>query len=166
MKYPNLKFCLHFQCKTWVKIDILGLKIIINLCLLSTHIGEKNPTCYVTGYDMEKQRNDEGEAEIASHFEKKCGFDNMEFDSKSSKTLQKDGTLKVVSNCTCVTDGTFTEFFQPEDGCGITYAKELHKVVNKYHAEETFTYIGADSTVSNTGPKGGKCFLLEKIFTL
>ena len=128
--------------------------------------GEKNPSCYVTGYDMEKQRNDEGEAEIASHFDKKCGFDNMEFDSKSSKTLQKDGTLKVVSNCTCVTDGTFTEFFQPEDGCGITYAKELHKVVNKYHAEETFTYIGADSTVSNTGPKGGKCFPLEKIFTI
>ena len=75
----------------------------------------------------------------------------MEYDGKSSQTKQKDGTLKVKSNVTCITDGTFTEYFQPEDGTDQTYGKELHKVVKKYEAEQTFVFIGADSTAVITG---------------
>ena len=105
----------------------------------------------MTAYDVEQARNLEGEKEITAHFEKKRGFNNMEYDSKSSKTKQKDGTVVVKSNCTCVTDGTFLDFFQPKDGCDPTYGEELHKTVKKFEAEQSFVYIGADSTAVNTG---------------
>ena len=75
----------------------------------------------------------------------------MEFDSKSSKTKQKDGTIAVKSNCTCVTDGTYLDFFQPKDGCDPTYGEELHKTMKKFEAEQNLVYIGADSTAVNTG---------------
>ena len=116
----------------------------------------------MTAYDVEKARNEEGEKELTAHFEKKRGFNNMEFDGKASQTKQTDNTLKVVSNVTCITDGTFTEYFQPEDGTDQTYGKELHKVVKKYEAEETFVFIGADSTAVNTGI----CFFFIFIYTL
>ena len=105
----------------------------------------------MTAYDIEKARNKEGEKELSAHFEKNRGFDNMEFDGKSSQTKQKNGTLAVKSNVTCISDGTFLEFFQPEDGCDPTYGNELHKVVKKYNADETLIFIGSDSTAVNTG---------------
>ena len=113
--------------------------------------GETDKSDFVTAYDVEKARNEEGEKEITAHIERNKGFDNMEFDSKSSKTKQKDGTLAVKSNCTCVTDGTFLDFFQPKDGCDPTYGEELHKTVKKFEAEQSFVFIGADSTAVNTG---------------
>ena len=90
----------------------------------------------------------------------------MEFDSKKSKTLMEDGEIKVISNVTCISDASFLEFYQlpvyideegneKEDGTGETHGKELHKVVKKYKAEESVTYIGADSTKVNTGHKTG-----------
>ena len=105
----------------------------------------------MTAYDVEQARNIEGEKEITAHIERKKGFDNMEYDGKSSKTKQKDGTLKVTSNVTCVSDGTYLDFFQPKDGCDPTYAEELHKTIKKFEAEKTFVFIGADSTAVNTG---------------
>ena len=105
----------------------------------------------MTAYDIEKARNEEGEKELTAHFERKKGFDNLEFDSKSSQTKQKDNTLKVQSNVTCVSDGEFLELLNPKDGCDPTYAEELHKTVKKYEADHTFIYIGADSTAVNTG---------------
>ena len=88
---------------------------------------------------------------MTAHFERKKGFNNMEFDGKASQTKQTDNTLKVQSNVTCVSDGTFLEYFQPPDGTDPTYGKELHKVVKKFKAEKSFVYIGADSTAVNTG---------------
>ena len=90
----------------------------------------------------------------------------MEFDSKKSKTLMEDGEIKVISNVTCISDASFLEFYQlpvyideegkeKEDGTGETHGKELHKVVKKFKAEESVTYIGADSTKVNTGHKSG-----------
>ena len=105
----------------------------------------------MTAYDVEKERNLEGEKEITAHIERMKGFDNMEYDGKSSKTKQKDGTLKVMSNVTCVSDGTFLDVFQPKDGCDPTYAEELHKTIKKFEAEQNMVYIGADSTAVNTG---------------
>ena len=106
---------------------------------------------FVTAYDVEKARNELGEKEMSAHFERKKEFDNMEFDGKASQTKQTDNTLKVKSNVTCVSDGTFLEYFQPPDGTDPTYGKELHKVVKKFEAEESFVFIGADSTAVNTG---------------
>ena len=113
--------------------------------------GETDKSAFVTAYEVERERNKEGEKELTAHFENKKGFDNMGFDGKSSQTKQKDGTLVVKSNVTCVSDGTFLEYFQPPDGTDPTYGKELHKVVKKYEAEESFVFIGADSTAVNTG---------------
>ena len=113
--------------------------------------GETDASDIVTAYDIGIARNLEGEKEMTAHFERKRGFNNMEFDSKSSKTKQKDGTLAVKSNCTCVTDGTFLDFFQPKDGTDPTYAEELHKTIKKFEAEQNFVFIGADSTAVNTG---------------
>ena len=56
----------------------------------------------------------------------------------------------MLSHVTCITDGTYLEHFTPEDGAGITYGKELHRIVEKYEAEETLVYIGSDSTAVNT----------------
>ena len=109
------------------------------------------PDDIVTVYDVEKARNEEGEKEITAHFERKRGFDNMEFDGKSSQTKQKDNTLKVQSNVTCISDGEFLDILQPKDGCDPTYGEELHKTVKKFEAEQSFVYIGADSTAVNTG---------------
>ena len=117
----------------------------------SSDRGLMDPSDFVTAYDIEKERNKEGEKEMTAHFENKCGFDNMEFDGKSSQTKQLNSTLAVKSNVTCVSDGTFLEYFQPPDGCDPTYGKELHKVVKKFKAEESFVFIGADSTAVNTG---------------
>ena len=113
--------------------------------------GETDLSAFVTAYDVEQARNLEGEKEITAHIERKKGFDNMEYDGKSSKTKQKDGTLKVMSNVTCVSDGTFLDVFQPKDGCDPTYAEELHKTIKKFEAEQNMVYIGADSTAVNTG---------------
>ena len=88
---------------------------------------------------------------MTAHFERKRRFNNMEFDGKSSQTKQINGILAVKSNVTCISDGTFLEYFQPPDGCDPTYGKELHKVVKKFEAEENFVFIGADSTAVNTG---------------
>ena len=105
----------------------------------------------MTAYDVGVARNLEGEKEMTAHFKRKKGFNNMEYDSKSSKTKQKDGTVEVKSNCTCVTDGTYLDFFQPKDGTDPTYAEELHKTIKKFEAEQSFVFIGADSTAVNTG---------------
>ena len=105
----------------------------------------------MTVYDVEKARNIEGEKEITAHFERKKHFNNMEFDGKSSQTKQKDNTLKVQSNITCISDGEFLDILQPKDGCDPTYAEELHKTVKKFEAEDSFVFIGADSTAVNTG---------------
>ena len=117
----------------------------------SSDRGETHESAFVTAYDIEKARNKQGEKELTAHFENKKGFDNMGFDGKSSQTKQKDGTLKVKSNVTCVSDGTFLEYFQPPDGSDPTYGEELHKVVKKYEAEKNLIYIEADSTAVNTG---------------
>ena len=127
------------------------LRFIISFFIYFRDRGETDPDNFVTAYDVGIARNLEGEKEMTAHFERKKHFDNMEYDGKSSRTKQKDGTLKVKSNVTCITDGTFTEYFQPEDGTDQTYGKELHKVVKKYKADQTFVYIGADSTAVNTG---------------
>ena len=113
--------------------------------------GETDASNIVTAYDVGIARNEEGEKEITAHIERKKGFNNMEYDGKSSKTKQKDGTLKVMSNVTCVSDGTFLDVFQPKDGCDPTYAEELHKTIKKFEAEQNMVYIGADSTAVNTG---------------
>ena len=113
--------------------------------------GLTDPNDFVTAYDVEKARNELGEKEMSAHFEEKKEFDNMEFDGKASQTKQTDNTLKVKSNVTCVSDGTFLEYFQPPDGTDPTYGKELHKVVKKFEAEKSFVFIGADSTAVNTG---------------
>ena len=115
------------------------------------HFSDRGETDFVTVYDVEKARNEIGEKEITAHFERKRGFNNMEFDSKSSQTKQKDNTLKVQSNVTCVSDGEFLELLNPKDGCDPTYAEELHKTVKKFEADDTFIFIGADSTAVNTG---------------
>ena len=117
----------------------------------SSDRGETDLSDIVTAYDVEIARNEEGEKELTAHFENKRGFNNLGFDGKSSQTKQKDGTLKVKSNVTCISDGTFLEYFQPIDGCDQTYGNELHKVVKKYEAEETCEFIEADSTAVNTG---------------
>ena len=96
-------------------------------------------------------RNELGERELTAHFEKNRGFKDLGFDGKSSQTKQKNSTLEVKSNVTCITDGTFLEYFQPKDGCDQTYGIELHKVVQKYEADETCEFIEADSTAVNTG---------------
>ena len=88
---------------------------------------------------------------MSAHFEEKRGFTNMGFDGKASQTKQLDNTLVVKSNVTCISDGTFLEYFQPKDGCDQTYGNELHKVVKKYEAEESCEFIEADSTAVNTG---------------
>ena len=88
---------------------------------------------------------------MSAHFEQKRGFTNIGFDGKASQTKQIDNTLVVKSNVTCISDGTFLEYFQPKDGCDQTYGNELHKVVKKYEAEETCEFIEADSTAVNTG---------------
>ena len=88
---------------------------------------------------------------MSAHFEEKRGFTNMGFDGKASQTKQIDNTLVVKSNVTCISDGTFLEYFQPKDGCDQTYGNELHKVVKKYEAEESCEFIEADSTAVNTG---------------
>ena len=117
----------------------------------SSDRGETDLSDIVTAYDVETARNEEGEKELTAHFENKRGFNNLGFDGKSSQTKQKDGTLIVKSNVTCISDGTFLEYFQPIDGCDQTYGNELHKVVKKYEAEETCEFIEADSTAVNTG---------------
>ena len=117
----------------------------------SSDRGETDLSDIVTAYDVEIARNEEGEKELTAHFENKRGFNNLGFDGKSSQTKQKDGTLKVKSNVTCISDGTFLEYFQPIDGCDQTYGNELHKVVKKYEAEKTCEFIEADSTAVNTG---------------
>ena len=122
----------------------------------SSDRGETDLSDIVTAYDVEIARNEEGEKELTAHFENKRGFNNLGFDGKASQTKQKDGTLVVKSNVTCISDGTFLEYFQPIDGCDQTYGNELHKVVKKYEAEETCEFIEADSTAVNTG--------LSKIF--
>ena len=88
---------------------------------------------------------------MSAHFEEKRGFTNMGFDGKASQTKQIDNTLVVKSNVTCISDGTFLEYFQPKDGTDQTYGIELHKVVKKYEAEESCEFIEADSTAVNTG---------------
>ena len=122
--------------------------------------GETDPNDIVTVYDVEKARNEEGEKEITAHFERKKHFDNMEFDGKSSQTKQKDNTLKVQSNITCISDGEFLDILQPKDGCDPTYAEELHKTVKKFEADDTFIFIGADSTAVNTGRHDFGLFLV------
>ena len=112
---------------------------------------ETDPNAYVTAYTIEKLRNKHGEKEMTAHFENKRGFVDLEFDGKASKTKQENGIVSVKSNVTCISDGTFLEFFQPEDGCDPTYGNELHKVVKKYNADETLIFIGSDSTAVNTG---------------
>ena len=124
---------------------------IISFSIYFRDRGETDPDNFVTAYDVGIARNLEGEKEMTAHFERKKHFDNMEYDGKSSQTKQKDGTLKVKSNVTCITDGTYLDLFQPEDGCDQTYGKELHEKVKKFEAEETFVFIGADSTAVNTG---------------
>ena len=59
--------------------------------------------------------------------------------------------VKVQSNITCISDGEFLDILQPKDGCDPTYGEELHKTVKKFEAEQSFIYIGADSTAVNTG---------------
>ena len=113
--------------------------------------GETDESDFVTAYDIGKARNELGEREITAHMEKYRGFKDLGFDGKSSQTKQKDGTLEVKSNVTCITDGSFLEYFQPKDGCDQTYGIELHKVVKKYEADETCEFIEADSTAVNTG---------------
>ena len=113
--------------------------------------GIADPNDIVTAYDVGKARNEEGEKELTAHFENKRGFNNLGFDGKASQTKQKDGTLVVKSNVTCISDGTFLEYFQPKDGTDQTYGLELHKVVKKYEAEESCEFIEADSTAVNTG---------------
>ena len=88
---------------------------------------------------------------MTAHFENKRGFVDLEFDGKASKTKQENGIVSVKSNVTCISDGTFLEFFQPEDGCDPTYGNELHKIVKKYDADETLIFVGSDSTAVNTG---------------
>ena len=88
---------------------------------------------------------------MSAHFEAKRGFTNLGFDGKASQTKQIDNTLVVKSNVTCISDGTFLEYFQPKDGTDQTYGLELHKVVKKYEAEESCEFIEADSTAVNTG---------------
>ena len=105
----------------------------------------------VTAYDVEKARNEIGEREMTAHFEEKRGFTNMGFDGKSSQTKQLDNTLVVKSNVTCISDGTFLDYFQPKDGCDQTYGIELHKTIKKFEAEQTCEFIEADSTAVNTG---------------
>ena len=130
----------------------------------SSDRGETDLSDIVTAYDVEIARNEEGEKELTAHFENKRGFNNLGFDGKSSQTKQKDGTLKVKSNVTCISDGTFLEYFQPIDGCDQTYGNELHKVVKKYEAEETCEFIEADSTAVNTG-LSKLCFKPTSVFT-
>ena len=113
--------------------------------------GETDPSDIVTAYDIEKARNEQGEKELTAHFERKKGFSNCEFDGKASQTKQKDNTLVVKSNVTCIADGSFLEYFQPKDGTDQTYGTELHKTVKKFEAEQTCEFIGADSTAVNTG---------------
>ena len=127
------------------------LRFIISFFIYFRDRGETDPDNFVTAYDVGIARNLEGEKEMTAHFERKKHFDNMEYDGKSSKTKQKDGTLKVTSNVTCVSDGTYLDFFQPKDGCDPTYAEELHKTIKKFEAEQNMVYIGADSTAVNTG---------------
>ena len=117
----------------------------------SSDRGETDASNFVTAYDIGKARNELGEKEMSAHFEEKRGFTNMGFDGKASQTKQIDNTLVVKSNVTCISDGTFLEYFQPKDGTDQTYGNELHKVVKKYEAEETFEFIEADSTAVNTG---------------
>ena len=136
------------------------------LCAHNKDLGITDPICYPTGDYVTELRSESGEKELTSHFNEKVGFDNMEFDSKKSKTLMEDGEIKVISNVTCISNGSFLEFYQlpvyideegneKEDGTGETHGKELHKVVKKFKAEEKLTYIGADSTRVNTGHKTG-----------
>ena len=127
------------------------LRFIISFFIYFRDRGETDPDNFVTAYDVGIARNLEGEKEMTAHFEKNREFKDLGFDGKASQTKQKDGTLKVKSNVTCVSDGTFLEYFQPPDGSDPTYGEELHKVVKKYEAEETFVFIGADSTAVNTG---------------
>ena len=125
-----------------------------NKCIFffpSSDRGETDAINFVTAYDIGKARNELGEKEMSAHFEEKRGFTNMGFDGKASQTKQIDNTLVVKSNVTCISDGTFLEYFQPKDGTDQTYGLELHKVVKKYEAEESCEFIEADSTAVNTG---------------
>ena len=117
----------------------------------SSDRGETDASNFVTAYDIGKARNELGEKEMSAHFEEKRGFTNLGFDGKASQTKQLDNTLAVKSNVTCISDGTFLEYFQPKDGTDQTYGIELHKVVKKYEAEESCEFIEADSTAVNTG---------------
>ena len=100
---------------------------------------------------------------MASHFEEKKGFHDLEFDGKKSQTAQGWNQTEMVSHVTCVTGGSYLEHFTPEGGEGATYGKELHRIVEKYKAEETLVYIGADSTKVNTGPNKGAITTLENL---
>lgn len=125
--------------------------------------GETDPSCYISGNHVTKLREEIGQKEMSSHFVKKCGFADLEFDGKKSKTKQTSGQLICQSNVTCISDGSFLEFFQPDDDTGLTYGIELHKIVKKYLAEESLIYIGSDSTAVNTGCYNGAIASLEKL---
>ena len=98
-----------------------------------------------------------------------CHIPGTFYEARTAK-FRYVGEVKVISNVTCISDGSFLEFFQlpvvmvtdddgeekeKEDGTGEAYGKKLHETVKKFKAEESVTYMGADSTRVNTGHKTG-----------